>query len=147
MTGDSENFERGSRSDPLYQLLGSSPYYGRVNIHDIRLANLCVLLNEAGSIEALADLAEVSDDNLKAIYGGKTYPNGRRKGIGDRLARKLEAGMAKPDGWMDILHGQPAKKNDDAIHLSADEQILLVLYRRASPEIRKLIMYAARLAK
>lgn len=69
-------------------------------IKDTRLANLQLLKKEAGTLTALAYTAGTSPAYLSQIANGV-------RGLGDALARKLEAGCRKPLGWMDRDHDSP----------------------------------------
>lgn len=118
-----------------------------MNIHEIRLENLRRLVAEIGTLRDVADLSDVSEGNLREILRGGKLPSGKPKGVGNKLARKLEEGCNNPDGWMDSLQSAPKEPRQDELHLSPDEQTLLVLYRRASTELRRVILLAAKLAK
>lgn len=72
---------------------------------DIRHENLLILIKEEGSIQAVADKtgkshAQISQLKNKAPYQGTGNP----RGVGDSLAREIEAAFSKPVGWMDVLH-------------------------------------------
>lgn len=66
---------------------------------EIRRRNLLVLISEAGTAAALAEAAQTSAAYLSQILSVKTKAH-----LGDALARKLEAAMRKPHGWMDTVH-------------------------------------------
>lgn len=68
----------------------------------IRLENLRLLIQEAGSQKKLAHQAGVNPAYLSQILSKKTP-----RTMGDDVARRLERGMKKPHGWMDML-GDPA---------------------------------------
>lgn len=71
---------------------------------EARLQNLELLVSEAGSASKLARLAETSESYLSQIRTQLTTPQGTARGVGDRLADKLERAMHKPHGWMDEPH-------------------------------------------
>lgn len=77
-----------------------------MDIAEIRLANLLRLIDEFGSLQQLATHADTSYDNLWQIVRGITLPSGKPRGVGNRLARKLEERCEKPVGWMDWDHSQ-----------------------------------------
>jgi hypothetical protein len=71
-------------------------------IDDIRHARLMELLDEAGSVQRLADKLEKSHSQVsqwkrRAVYG----PNGERRSISTAMAREIEQKCGKPSGWMD----------------------------------------------
>ena len=71
----------------------------------IRHENLLVLIREAGTQERLSELAEVSHVYLNQIKNRRPDPTtGKIRNVGNQLARKLEKGMDKPEGWMDRDH-------------------------------------------
>ena len=71
---------------------------------DLRHRNLESLIGEAGSARSLARRADTSDAYLSQVRNRTLTARGRTRGIGDRLASKLEKAMGKPAGWMDELH-------------------------------------------
>lgn len=76
-----------------------------VDNSEIRLANLRILIREAGTAAALAERTETNAAYLSQLRIGTKTPRGTKtRAMGDELARKLEAGMGKPRGWMDHLH-------------------------------------------
>lgn len=72
-----------------------------MDVAQIRLTNLHRLIDEAGSLQQLADQAGTSYDNLWQIVSGTLLPSGKPRGVGNVLARRLEEGCGKPVGWMD----------------------------------------------
>ncbi|EPS5379636.1 LexA family transcriptional regulator [Escherichia albertii] len=71
---------------------------------DIRKSNLAFLLDEhkkiAGNTNAsFADKLGVSPSQLTQVSGEKSTRN-----IGDKLARKFEAALGLPNGWLDLVH-------------------------------------------
>jgi len=71
---------------------------------EIRLTNLKSLVTEFKTIEAVAQRADSPAVYLSQILNGVKSSTGRVRGVGDALARKLEAGCGKPTGWMDKNH-------------------------------------------
>jgi len=69
----------------------------------IRLYNLKRLIGEIGGQKKLALKAGVSPAYLSQIVSSRTP----RK-MGDDVARRLERGMDKPHGWMDVMLEIPA---------------------------------------
>lgn len=64
---------------------------------DLRRHNLLLLIEEAGSIRTLAEKAGTAPNYLSEIKAAD-------RGMGHKVARKLEAAMGKPIGWIDTLH-------------------------------------------
>jgi hypothetical protein len=121
-------------------------YHSGVTVYDIRLANLQILVDAFGSARALADHTGADDAHIRQILRGGELPSGKKKNVGNDLARKLEDGCCLNPGDMDRpMNPTPPPK--DSTRLAADEQMVLVLYRRASPELRRLIRMAAELAR
>lgn len=110
------------------------PLTGGVIIQDIRLANLKLLIHEAGdnASELSRRLDNVPPSYISQIITGVPTPKGTRRGVGDGLARKLERGMKKPRGWMDQPHPEltmHAKASPASVSAGPD------LPRRVYPEI------------
>ena len=74
------------------------------NLDRVRLANLRLLIGEAGSADALARATGTSGAYLSQIRSGTPYKSGRSRRMGDNLAAKLERATGKPLGWMDEAH-------------------------------------------
>ena len=96
----------------------------------VRLWNLELLVQEAGSAASLARKVGTSESYLSQIRRQLPTRKGTRRGIGDDLADKLERGMDKPLGWMDEPHfaldEAPAAQR---IHGPA-EKVTAGIYRR-----------------
>lgn len=75
-------------------------------IDEIRRINLLGAISIAGSATALSDKAGISAAYLSQIKN-KTPESktGKPKGMGDEVARKIEAALGKLPGWMDMNHG------------------------------------------
>lgn len=67
----------------------------------IRLANLHLLIEEAGSKAELARRTGANESHLSQITTGV-------RNVGPALARDLEKGMDKPSGWMDLPQEKPS---------------------------------------
>lgn len=72
-----------------------------MKIEEIRHNNLKLLIAERGSLTAVADAADTAMNYLSQIINGTHAQSGKARSVGTKLARKLEAGCGKPDGWMD----------------------------------------------
>jgi transcriptional regulator with XRE-family HTH domain len=71
-----------------------------MDIRTIRHHNLMCLVREAGGQKRLAARSGVSAAYLSQVLSRKV-----NRHVGHSLARRLEAGMEKPYGWMDVLPG------------------------------------------
>jgi phage repressor protein C with HTH and peptisase S24 domain len=69
---------------------------------ETRLQNLKRLVQEMKTIEAAARAAGTSPAYLSQILNGAKSSTGQARGVGDALARKLEVGCGKPEGWLDV---------------------------------------------
>jgi phage repressor protein C with HTH and peptisase S24 domain len=72
-------------------------------ISEIRRENLLLAIERYKTITALADAADVSAANLSQVKN-KTPESktGKPKGMGDSVARKIEAALGEGEGWMDV---------------------------------------------
>jgi len=69
---------------------------------EIRLKNLEALIEEFGGQRQLAERADLTPSVISQLKTG-------RRSLGEKLARKIEAGAEKPTGWMDVDHtGEPS---------------------------------------
>lgn len=75
---------------------------------ELRLENLRKLVAEFKTAEAVAQRAETNAMYLSQILNGAKSSTGNARGVGDKLARKLEQGCGKEEGWMDRPHGAEA---------------------------------------
>jgi len=75
---------------------------------ELRLENLRALVAEFRTAEAVAQRAETNAMYLSQILNGAKSSTGNTRGVGDKLARKLEQGCGKEEGWMDRPHGAEA---------------------------------------
>ena len=71
-------------------------------INEIRLANLHTLIKEAGSMAELGRKTGVDPAYLSQIKNGVKNPSGWPRNVGGPLARVLEKGMKKNNGWMAV---------------------------------------------
>ncbi len=77
-----------------------------MDIKEIRAQNLESLVKEAGSAKKLAELCNTDPAYISQIRTYRKTASGRKRAVGDDLARKLEDGMGKPHGWMDAIQAQ-----------------------------------------
>lgn len=105
---------------------------------DIRRANLLLLLEEVarelktsrGAASELAKRTGVAGPQISQVKAGKLHHGGKSRSLGDDIARKLERGMSKPKGWMDVEHHQD---------VSARESETLNSLRALTPDQRELV--------
>lgn len=102
----------------------------------IRRANLAALIEEHGGIAALAELVDVDPTYLGNIKREVETPSGLPRGMGDKVARRIEKKLGKPAGWMDLPRGAAA----------SEEAELLEHFRRAPAGMRKIILSTAKSA-
>lgn len=77
-------------------------------LKEIRHDNLLRLIEEAKNTSELANRTGIAVSYLLQIKNKNAIQNGKPKGIGDKIASKLEDGMNKPRGWLDQDHsGEP----------------------------------------
>lgn len=71
----------------------------------IRVANLELLVEEAGTLEAVAAKAETSSVYLSQVRNRTPDAStGRPRELGTPMARRLETAFNKESGWMDQDH-------------------------------------------
>lgn len=81
-------------------------------VQETRRANLSLLLIEVaqeigtdrGAAAELARRTGVPAPQISQTLRKKLHQGGRARLLGDDSARKLERGMKKPTGWMDVTH-------------------------------------------
>ncbi len=73
-------------------------------IDEIRHGNLLLLIDHAGSIQAVADKLGKSHAQISQLKNRyKHSGSDKRRGVGDDLAREIEIAFQLPRGWMDNL--------------------------------------------
>lgn len=76
----------------------------------IRFQNLELLIDEYGAAE-VARKADSSPAYISQLKTKRRTPKGTKiRGIGDDIARRLEKGFGKPEGWMDQIHYKPSRQ-------------------------------------
>mgnify|MGYP007054544646 CR=1 FL=1 len=110
-----------------------------MDVKAIRLRNLRALVEEVGGIRALAELADTSYQTLWQIVGGTELPSGKVRALGYLLARKIETAVNKPQGWLDVDHGERAALDDEAIRFALWWQGLDEKEREKFHQVRTLI--------
>ena len=109
-----------------------------LTIAEIRRRNLQLLLDESEERTAVALAARCGTTSSYLSQIQTQFPDryDKPREIGTRLARKLEKGCNKPEGWMDTIH-------DD---IDPNESELVNLFRDAmNDEGRALLLQQARM--
>lgn len=101
---------------------------------DIRRHNLQLLIDESEerTAIALAKKCQTSHSYLSQILTQFPTKNGTARILGPQVARKLEIGCGKPEGWMDQLHDDidPAESELVNIFRSLDEDKRAILLQQ-----------------
>lgn len=79
-------------------------------IQEIRRANVTFLIQECaadigrdrGAQAELSRRTGVAATQISQFLNGKQHQGGEERAMGDDSARKLERGMSKPVGWLDV---------------------------------------------
>lgn len=103
---------------------------------EIRLANLHLLVAEAGSKAKLSQKTGVPAPFITQLVNGTPLSSGNARKLGDDTARKLEVGMLKREGWMDADHSRSIVFGE----LNALEAQLITLFRALPEEDRDEIL-------
>ena len=100
-----------NRANPATQAGGTVPPVNTVDA--IRRANLLLLIDEAGNAARLAAITGIPAPYISQVKRGVQHSTGTGpRTIGPDMARKFEAKMGKPRGWMDTDHS--------ALHIASD---------------------------
>jgi hypothetical protein len=105
---------------------------------EIRRLNLLSLEREYGTLEAVAARTETVASHLSQIKN-------KTRGMGDKVARRIEASLARPQGWMDAIHTTD-KGNESGIFppLTPKEEVLLEYIRGLTPHQQDELLPALR---
>lgn len=93
-------------------------------VEQIRRENLEFLIREAGTASRLAVLASVPQPYISQVRRAVPHSNGSPRVMGHDVARRLEAAMNKPRGWMDAEHHQSSESD-----MTVREGQLIALFR------------------
>ncbi|MDO9945640.1 S24 family peptidase [Glaesserella parasuis] len=94
-------------------------------VKENRYVNLLLLIEEAGSVARLEEKTGITANYLRQIKNKNAIQNGKPKGIGDKIAAKLEDGMGKERGWLDKDHSQTTDHISGPIYLKENVQYLM----------------------
>jgi hypothetical protein len=86
-----------------------------MTIDETRRANLLILIKEAGSITALAELLHHNSATQVSQWKNAStdHNTGKPRSISTRSARRLEEVCKKPAGWMDSVQQEEEKEVED----------------------------------
>lgn len=84
-------------------LAASYPIAGMKTIGQIRRENLLLLLESHGSLANINEKLDLprTDATLSQIKNQSTTSRGKPKMMGETIARRIEAALTLPAGWMD----------------------------------------------
>jgi hypothetical protein len=101
---------------------------------EIRRTNLLLLIKETPekTMVALAEKCGINEVYLSLVKV-------RDRGMGDSVARRLESGMRKRVGWMDVMHSK--RRQNNASEQTSEELELIQAYRACSGRAKKTIFY------
>jgi len=84
---------------------------------EIRHGNLLDIIEQAGSVRAVADRLKVSHAEVSQLKTRAPHTKtGKPRNIGDETARKIEECFGLERGWMDHEHPSPAVGFPLALH-------------------------------
>lgn len=101
---------------PVMQVAYARPMAISSLRHLRRKANLDRLVQEFGGATALALLIDTPKSHISALQKGS-------RGIGDKLAAKLERKCEKPDGWMDQQHEGEVLHKPSGLSVIVDDEM------------------------
>lgn len=115
----------------------------RLEIREIRNYRLTQLIRDAGGRDKLAELAGTQAAYLQQCLDGVIGKNSKSpRGIGSRVARKLESAMGRPFGWMDSL-GDTEQLAAEIEQLPPESRAAVQLYVQAMRDMALATQYAA----
>lgn len=122
-----------------YRARKGSPYRANMRtIQEIRHNNLLLLLQECGdgrgAAAKLSALTEVPPPIISQLKNLRSHSSGARRQMGDDIARQLERGMGKLEGWMD---------QDRGVAKNASEALLIDLSRLLTADQTQLVITMA----
>lgn len=86
---------------------------------EIRRENLKVLVERFGSMKSLNERLGRKDNTLTQILNASIHSEtGKKKQMGDRLARSIEQTLSLGDGWMDADHSEDPDAKSNLIALN-----------------------------
>lgn len=113
------------------------------DIDDIRRDNLRLIEEAVGGLAAAAKLVGMSPSQFANLRdGAKDSKTGKPRGMHKSTARRIEAAAGRPQGWLDIDHGESPATTGGATG-SAQENIqqaaLAAAYQRADAGTRAVV--------
>lgn len=110
-----------------------------MDIVEIRLRNLERLVTEAGNAAELGRRSKTDPAYISQLRTGVKTATGKRRSVGDDVARRLEGAMDKPHGWMDqspdiVYRDELSAQQAQVLHAELQHAFGLWLRERLSPE-------------
>jgi len=96
----------------MFHVKQSPDVIGKMDIKQIRQDNLKILIKEFKTAVLLAEATDTNPKYISQVLNMHKTPGGKKRGMGDDLARRMEKKANKPYGWMDIQHDRE-KSNDE----------------------------------
>lgn len=103
-----------------------------MDMHQIRLKNLLLVIEQAGSQARLADYVGIKSSYISQIKS-PTHPTN----MGNDIARRIEKAMNLPFGWMDHLHDEST--DTETTSLTTNNQNSYTSSRKADTVIKDII--------
>lgn len=100
-------------------------------IESIRRENLLLLIAEKETLSNVAYDCKLSYANLNHIKNQFVRTDGRMALMGSKIARQLEQGCGKPEGWMDVMHNDPDQEEWMNIYLTLSKDGRAALLEKA----------------
>lgn len=85
------------------------------SIDEIRQSNLRTAIQKAGSQAKLANASSLSDAYISQVVNKLRNKSGQPRTLGASAARKIEAGLDLPRGWMDTDHEAASELSEAAM--------------------------------
>lgn len=113
------------------------------DIDDIRRDNLRLIEEAVGGLAAAAKLVGMSPSQFANLRdGAKDSKTGKPRGMHKSTARRIEAAAGRPQGWLDIDHGDgpgAAGNAANAAQENIQQAALAAAYQRADAGTRAVV--------
>jgi len=103
-----------------FQTKQNSVVINNMDIKDIRRDNLRILIEEFGSAKKLSDATDTNPNYISQVLNMHTTPEGKKRGMGSILARRLEEKANKELGWMDTSHMDISESEEEALKVTEE---------------------------
>jgi plasmid maintenance system antidote protein VapI len=88
----------------------------------VRRLNLAALEKKHGTLEAVAEATGTKAAHLSQIKNGT-------RGMGDKVARRIEAAIGEGAGWMDLIHSDQAAPQPSPARRKVEDDVFRKLER------------------